>query len=204
METLKERLISKYEHPIFYFCVSFEGDTLYEWKPKNFFGNFLLELQLIQKETTTYDGYFYHILRGKYRISYIKNADFKFIISSDKEIPLQLSEAIIEQLEKKFKEMYDISIILSYSDINPNIFKEFDEIITEFTQNIDAFDLIREVLVECKVCGEQFKLIIKRGLIDSAVFFPIPVVCNHHGHAIICYIDAHGNCRGSNFVNFAG
>jgi len=203
MTSLEQSKNKLYENPALYFNISKSADTLYEWKPVKTLGTFLLDVEYI-KEDQSFEHYFFHLNKGEYRISYLKESGCTYIIGSKNESPVQLSEAIIEHLKKSFHDIYDIEVILSYSGVNPKAFNGFDAEVNDLMNNIEKYQLIREIRIPCRVCGETFKLTLKKNLVEESEVHPIPVVCNHKGHAVLCYIDRQFHCRSTSKVNFAG
>ena len=69
-------------------------------------------------------------------------------------------------------------------------------------QNID--DLIKKVDVFCRVCKKTLLLYVKKSTIEKETSFPVPLVFNHKGHAVVTYIDQNFVVRGVELVNITG
>ena len=89
-----------------------------------------------------------------------------------------------------------------YSKLNQvvNFSNEVDEIVSK----LNELDLIQKVDVYCTVCKKTLPLFIKKSIMKSATSFPVPIVYNHQGHAIVCYIDQNFIVRGVELVNITG
>ena len=82
------------------------------------------------------------------------------------------------------------------------MFKDFTSRVNEIIENLD--DLIKKVDVFCKVCKKTLPLYVKKSMIKSATSFPVPLVYNHKGHAIVTYVDQNFVVRGVELVNITG
>lgn len=180
--------------------ISNEGMTLFEWKPPQSFKSYILDVNIV-KENTTKDIYF-HLNKGNTKIVYIRKGNLLYTIGSDKDVQFQLLEALLEHIDKKFHEIWDIDVILSYGNVSSNVFKDFTNHVNEIIENLD--DLIKKVDVFCKVCKKTLPLYVKKSMIKSATSFPVPLVYNHKGHAIVTYVDQNFVVRGVELVNITG
>ncbi|TFF94192.1 MAG: hypothetical protein EU544_04790 [Promethearchaeota archaeon] len=182
--------------------ISTPESTLFEWKPPQSFKNYQLDLNHIRKNEIS--EVFFRIDRGTQKLVYIRKKDLIFTIAAQTAIQNQLLEAFLEYTIKRFNEMYDVGMILSFSHANPQLFSSFEEPLEEMFKNFKDQKLVKRVKVPCGVCHKNFDLIIKTKLIEESPSSPVPVVCLHEGHALLCYIDKQFKARASGKVNFAG
>ncbi|MFX0187932.1 MAG: hypothetical protein ACFE8A_09360 [Candidatus Hodarchaeota archaeon] len=180
--------------------ISNEGMTLFEWKSPQSFRSYILDLNIV-KENTTKDIYF-HLNKGNMKIVYIRKGNLLYTIGSNQETQFQLLEAILEDVDRKFHEIWDIDVILSYGNVSANVFKDFTSHVNEIIENLD--DLIEKVDVFCRVCKKTLPLYVKKSMIKSATSFPVPLVYQHKGHAIVTYVDQNFVVRGVELVNITG
>lgn len=178
--------------------ISNEVFTLFEWKPPSSLKSYLLDLNIVRENMTV--DIFFHLNRGTMKIAYIRKSNLLYVIGSDQDVQFQLLEAILEDVDEKFNEMYAVDVILSYGNVTEAAFKEFrcDEIIE------NAENLIKNVDVFCRVCKKTLPLNVKKSLIETASSFPVPIVYNHKGHAVVTYIDQNFIVRGVELVNITG
>ncbi len=182
--------------------ISTEELTLFEWKPPRSFRSFILDLRFIRENST--NDIFFHINKGNMKIVHIKKSKLIYTIGSDQDLQFQILEAILEYIAKKFNETYDIEVIFSYGDVNASIFKDFTGIIKEIIENLKNLDLVEKVDCFCRVCKKSLPLYIKKSIMKTATSFPVPIVYNHKGHAIICYVDQNFAVRGVELANITG
>jgi len=182
--------------------ISTEEYTLFEWKPPRSFRSFVLDLKIVKEYSM--DDIFFHLNKGNMRIAYIKKGNVIYSVGSDENVQFQRLEALLEVIEKKFNETYDIRVILSYGNVSENIFSGFKEEIEEILSNINSLDLGKQIRAFCRVCNKTLKVFIKKSMIDHADSYPVPIVYNHEGHAILCYIDKNYEVRGVELVNMTG
>ena len=188
---------------ISFFNISRGGVTLFEWKPPRSFKSFLLDLNIIKQNKT--DDIFFHIDKGNLKIAYIRKKNLIYSAGTEAlEVQFQVIEALIEHVIIEFNEIYDIDVILSYSDVTPTIFSPFKMNMIEILDNFNDFNLIQKVDVFCRVCDKTLPLFVKRSFIDKAESYPAPIVYKHKGHSIICYIDKNFIVRGVELVNITG
>ncbi|MFX1256826.1 MAG: hypothetical protein ACFFAN_03125 [Promethearchaeota archaeon] len=182
--------------------ISSEDLTLFEWKPPRSFKSYILDLNIIRKNKIS--EIFFHHDKGNMKIVHIRKDNLIYSIGANNEIQFQVLEAILEYIEKKFHKTYDINVILTYENTSASIFKPFKKNVDKVINNLKDLNLVKEVNVSCKVCKKILKLYIKKSIIKDAISFPIPVVYNHKGHAIVCYIDQNFIVRGVELVNITG
>ena len=180
--------------------ISKDEITLFEWKPPRSFKSYILDVNIV-KETTTQD-IFFHLNKGNMKIVYIRKGILLYTIGADQDVQFQFLEALLEHIDKKFHEIWDIEVILSYGNVSSNIFKDFTTHVNEIIENID--DLIQKVDVYCRVCKKTLPLYVKNSIIENAASFPVPLVFTHRGHALVTYIDQNFVVRGVELVNITG
>ena len=180
--------------------ISNEEITLFEWKPPESFKSYILDLNVVKENTTK--EIFFHLNKGNMKIAYIRKGNLLYTIGAEMDIQYQILEALLEHIDKKFHEIWDIDVILSYGSVSSNVFKDFTSRVNEIIENLD--DLIKKVDVFCKVCKKTLPLYVKKSMIKSATSFPVPLVYNHKGHAIVTYVDQNFVVRGVELVNITG
>ena len=193
-------MIKNIQNKLNFINISNEEMTLFEWKPAQSLKSYILDVNIV-KENTTKD-IFFHLNKGNMKIVYIRKGSLLYTIGSDQDTQFQLLEAILEHVDRKFHEIWDIDVILSYGNVSSNVFKNFNNQVNEIIEN--AEDLIKRVDVFCRVCKETLPLYVKKSMINNATSFPVPLVYNHRGHAIVSYIDQNFIVRGVELVNITG
>ena len=188
------------QNKLHFINISKEEMTLFEWKPPRSFKSYILDVNLV-KDNTTQD-IFFHLNKGNMKMVYIRKGILLYTIGSDQDVQFQLLEALLEQIDKKFHEIWDIEVILSYGNVSSNIFKDFTTHVNEIIEISD--DLIKKVDVYCRVCKKTLPLYVKNSIIENAASFPVPLVYNHKGHALVTYIDQNFVVRGVELVNITG
>ena len=98
--------------------ISTPESTLFEWKPPRSFKNYQLDMNHIRKNEIS--EVFFRLDRGTHKLVYIRKKDLIFTIAAQTAIQNQLLEAFLEYTIKRFNEMYDVGMILSFSHANPN------------------------------------------------------------------------------------
>ena len=176
--------------------------TLFEWKPPNSYRRFDLDLNIVKENAVS--DIFFHKDKGNMKIVYIQKHNLLYTVGASPQIQFQLLEALLEHVDLKFNETYDIEVILSYGNFSPNIFNGFKEIISDIIKNFGDLDLVKRILVECRVCKTVLPLFVKRSFIENAESYPVPIVYEHKGHAILCFIDKNYQHRGVELVNITG
>ena len=176
--------------------------TLFEWKPPNSYRRFDLDLNIVKENVMS--DIFFHRDKGNMKIVFIRKNNLLYTVGSSPQIQYQLLEALLEQVDMEFNEMYDIGVILSYGNSNSNIFNGFTEIIDNIIKNFGELDIVKRIHVECRVCKTVLPLFVKKSFIDNAESYPVPIVYMHKGHAILCFIDQNYQHRGVELVNITG
>ena len=176
--------------------------TLFEWKPPNSYRRFDLDLNIVKENVMS--DIFFHRDKGNMKIVFIQKNNLLYTVGSSPQIQYQLLEALLEQVDMEFNEMYDIGVILSYGNSNSNIFNGFTEIIDNIIKNFSELDIVKRIHVECRVCKTVLPLFVKKSFIDNAESYPVPIVYMHKGHAILCFIDQNYQHRGVELVNITG
>ena len=193
-------MIKNIQNKLNFINISKEEMTLYEWKPPQSFKSYILDINIVKENTTT--DIFFHLNKGNMKIVYIRKGSLLYTIGSDQEVQFQFLEALLEHIDKKFHEIWDIDVIFSYGNVSSNIFKDFTTQVNEIIENAD--DLIKKVDVFCRVCKKTLLLYVKKSTIEKATSFPVPLVYNHRGHAVVTYIDQNFVVRGAELVNITG
>ena len=182
--------------------ISSEDLILLEWKPPRSFKSFILDMNIIKENKVS--DIFFHINKGNLKIVHIRKHNLIYTVGSSKEIQFQILEALLEEIDKQFNEIYDINVILSYNNTTPAIFKPFKEKIDRIIEEFPALNLIKKVDVFCRVCKATLPLYIKKSIKDQETTFPVPVVFTHKGHSIVTYIDKDFVVRGVEVVHTTG
>ena len=193
-------MIKNIQNKINFINISKEEMTLYEWKPPQSFKSYILDINIVKENTTT--DIFFHLNKGNMKIVYIRKGSLLYTIGADQEVQFQFLEALLEHIDKKFHEIWDIDVIFSYGNVSSTIFKDFTTQVNEIIEN--AEDLIKKVDVFCRVCKKTLLLYVKKSIIEKATSFPVPLVYNHRGHAVVTYIDQNFVVRGVELVNITG
>ncbi len=182
--------------------ISNEDFTLFEWKPMNSFRRFDLDLNIIKQNPI--NDIFFHRDKGNMKIVYIRKHNLIYSSGASPEVQFQLLEALLEYVDLKFNETYDVDVILSYGNFTSSIFNGFKEIIENIIKNFGELDLVKRIHVECRVCNKVLPLFVKKSFITNADSYPVPIVYTHKGHAILCFIDQNFQHRGIELVNITG
>jgi hypothetical protein len=182
--------------------ISNDEFTIFEWKPPRSYKSFVLDLNILKKNPRS--NIFFHLHKGNMKIVYIRMADLIYSAGSNTEIQFQLLEALIEEISKRFNTRYDIKSYLSYGKFSSNLFDSFKPFVEDVIVNIKNLDLIKEIKVPCMVCDKILSLVVKRSSIENAESYPVPIVYDHLGHAILCFIDKNFDVRGVELVNITG
>jgi len=195
-------MVQNLKENISFINITSEESTLLDWKPARSFRSFILDLRMV-KENEVQD-IFFHIDKGNMKIVYIRKGALLLSIGATPEIQFQLLEAILEQVDNQFNEMYDIEVILSYGTISENTFNPFKAKIETLLDGFNELDVGKTVTTFCRVCKKNLPIFIKKSMIDEADSFPVPIVYHHEGHATLCYIDKNFEVRGVELVNTTG
>lgn len=182
--------------------ISTENEALFKWKPPQSLKSFILDMNIVRENQTK--DVFFHMDKGNRKIAYIRKKKLIFAIGSDNAVQFQILEAIIEQAITQFLDMYDVEIILSYGNVGPHLFKEFKDEMDKIVNNFQSLNLIKKIDIQCRVCGTILPLFIKRSFVDHADSYPVSIVYNHKGHAILCFIDKNYGVRGVELVAVTG
>ena len=182
--------------------ISNDEVTLFEWKPEKSFRRFDLDLNIVKENPVS--DIFFHKDKGNMKLVHIRKNSLIYTVGASIKVQFQLLEALLEHVSFKFHETYDIDVILSYSNFNPNIFNSFKETMEDIIKNFVDLDLVQRIQVECKVCKTVLPLFVKRSFIQNAESYPVPIVYVHEGHAILCFIDQNFQHRGVELVNITG
>jgi hypothetical protein len=162
----------------------------------------MLDLNIVKQNRIS--DIFFHLNKGNLKIVHIRKNNLIYTAGSTNEIQFQLLEALIEHISKEFNEIWDVKYVLSYDNFTPTIFNRFKGKVQEIVETFHTLNLIKVINVECMVCNKILPLIIKLSLIENAESYPVPIVFEHLGHSILCYIDRNFNVRGVELVNKTG
>ncbi len=179
--------------------ISSKNMSLFEWKPPSSFRSYILDVNLVKEYAT--DDIFFHIFKGNSKIVHIKKGDLIYTIGANNDIQFQLLEAILEYIDEKFNEMYDIKVILSFENVSSNIFTRFNIVIDSLLEHFKKLDLVKIINAYCRVCKKILPILVKKSFIDNAEDYPVPLVYSHKGHAILIFIDKNFDVRGVELVN---
>ena len=181
--------------------ISSDEHSLFDWKPK-LSKSYILDLNIVKENTAK--NIFFHINKGNMKIVHIRKDNLIYTIGAKEQVQFQILEALLEKVDERFHEIYDIKVIFSYGNISANIFNNFANEVDDIVENLKDLDLIQKVDVYCMVCKRTLSLFIKKSIMKTATSFPVPIVYNHKGHAIVCYIDQNFKVRGVELVNITG
>jgi len=182
--------------------ISNDKFTIFEWKPPNSYKSYMLDLNIVKQNRMS--NIFFHLNKGNLKIVHIRKGNLIYSAGSTNEIQFQLLEALIEYISKEFYEVWDVDYVLSYENFTPSIFHPFKKNVEDIVERFHKLDLIKVINVECMVCNKILPLIVKVSLIDNAESYPVPIVFDHVGHSILCYIDKNFSVRGVELVNKTG
>jgi hypothetical protein len=138
------------------------------------------------------------------KIVHIRLKNLIYTAGSNNEVQFQLLEALIERVSEVFNEIYDIESYIKYDNFSTTVLNPFKEEIDKIIDNFNALKRVVELKVPCMVCNGILPIIVKRSFIDNAESYPVPLVYNHKGHAILCFIDKNYDIRGVELVNITG
>ena len=182
--------------------ISTDQFTIFEWKPPRSYKSFILDLNIVKQNPIS--NIFFHIFKGNMKIVHIRLKDIIYTAGSNNEVQFQLLEALIERVSEVFNERYDIESYIKYDNFSTTILNPFKEEIDKIIENFNTLDTVVELKVPCMVCNGILPIIVKRSFIDNAESYPVPLVYNHKGHAILCFIDKNYDIRGVELVNITG
>lgn len=176
-------------------------EKIYQWSQsgKSITG-FTLDLlkaqDMIQKENI-----FYHLERPDRKLCGLLFKDRIYLIGSERETQSQLLEAVIEEIINKFAEFYKFKLD-SYEGAFVSEFRDFDGTISTILDHLK--DIVNVVMAYCDACGFSIHIIVKKSLFEKAEnSYPIPLVYNHKGHAILIYLDRQYHVRASEIVDLS-
>ncbi len=178
--------------------ISSEDLVLFEWKPLRSFKSYILDMNIIKENKVS--DIFFHINKGNLKIVHIRKHDLIYTIGANN-IQYQILEALLEEIDRQFNEMYDLDVLLSFSNTNPSMFKHFKIQIEQIMENFHSSNLVKKVDVLCRVCKATLPMYVKRSIMESETSFPVPLVYIHKGHAIVTYIDKDFVVRGVELVH---
>ena len=194
-------MIGMIKEKLHFINISSDELSLFDWKPK-VSKSYILDLNIVKENTAK--NIFFHINKGNMKIVHIRKDNLIYTIGAKEQVQFQILEALLEKVDERFHEIYDIKVIFSYGNISANIFNNFANEVDDIVENLKDLDLIQKVDVYCMVCKRTLSLFIKKSIMKTATSFPVPIVYNHKGHAIVCYIDQNFKVRGVELVNITG
>ena len=199
LERMAENLINK----INYINISDNDHTLFEWTKFRTPQSYVIDLNHIRKNEV--EDVYFHIEKSDMKIVYLRKENIIYTVSTQKILQYQILEAILDQIDSKFHETFDVSVIISYGSYSTTAFNHFKDIIeNEILNKFHTNGSLKDLLIYCKTCKKSFHLFIKRNEIDTQKAFPVPIVYSHEGHAIICFIDKNFVLRGTKEVRITG
>lgn len=182
--------------------ISTDQFTVFEWKPSGSYKSFILDLNIVKQNPVS--NIFFHIFRGNMKIVHIRLKNIIYTAGSNNEVQFQLLEALIERVAEVFNEIYDIDSYIMYDNFSTTVLNPFKEEIDNIIKTFNEIKTVVELKVPCMVCNEILPVIVKRSFVDNAESYPVPLVYNHKGHAILCFIDKNYDIRGVELVNITG
>ncbi len=100
--------------------------------------------------------------------------------------------------------MFDLSVILSFENVSPNVFNSFNTEIEKILNHLKDLDLVAIINARCRVCNKILPVYLKKSFIENSQDYPVPLVYSHEGHAILIFIDKDFKIRGTELVNLTG
>ena len=185
-----------------FFNISTDKFTIFEWKPLKSYKSYILDLNVIKKNPVS--NIFFHLFRGEMKIVHIRLKNLIYTVGSNNEVQFQLLEAFIEKVSDVFNGIYDIESYIKYDNFSISMFSSFKEEIDNIINDFNSLNLVMDLKVPCMVCNGILPVIVKRSFIENAESYPVPIVYNHKGHAILCFIDKYYDIRGVELVNVTG
>ena len=182
--------------------ISTDEFSIFEWKPPRSFRSFILDLNIVKKNRVS--NIFFHIFKGNMKIVHIRLKNLIYTAGSNNEVQFQLLEALIERISVVFNEIYDIESYIKYDNFSSTTFSPFKEEVDNIINNFNSLNSVRDIKVPCMVCNTILPVIVKRSFVENAESYPVPLVYNHKGHAILCFIDKNYDIRGVELVNVTG
>jgi len=182
--------------------ISTDKFSIFEWKPPRSFKSFILDLNIVKQNPVS--NIFFHIFKGNMKIVHIRLKNIIYTAGSNNEVQFQLLEALIERVSVVFNEIYDIESYIKYDNFSTTILSPFKEEVDKIINNFNSLNSVMDLKVPCMVCNTVLPVIVKRSFIENAESYPVPLVYNHKGHAILCFIDKNYDIRGVELVNVTG
>jgi len=182
--------------------ISTDKFSIFEWKPPRSFKSFILDLNIVKQNPVS--NIFFHIFKGNMKIVHIRLKNIIYTAGSNNEVQFQLLEALIERVSVVFNEIYDIESYIKYDNFSATILSPFKEEVDNIINNFNSLNSVMDLKVPCMVCNTVLPVIVKRSFIENAESYPVPLVYNHKGHAILCFIDKNYDIRGVELVNVTG
>lgn len=182
--------------------ISTDKFSIFEWKPPRSFKSFILDLNIVKQNPIS--NIFFHIFKGNMKIVHIRLKNIIYTAGSNNEVQFQLLEALIERVSVVFNEIYDIESYIKYDNFSTTILSPFKEEVDNIINNFNSLNSVMDLKVPCMVCNTVLPVIVKRSFIENAESYPVPLVYNHKGHAILCFIDKNYDIRGVELVNVTG
>jgi len=182
--------------------ISTDKFSIFEWKPPRSFKSFILDLNIVKQNPIS--NIFFHIFKGNMKIVHIRLKNIIYTAGSNNEVQFQLLEALIERVSVVFNEIYDIESYIKYDNFSTTILSPFKEEVDNIINQFNSLNSVMDLKVPCMVCNTVLPVIVKRSFIENAESFPVPLVYNHKGHAILCFIDKNYDIRGVELVNVTG
>jgi len=182
--------------------ISTDKFSIFEWKPPRSFKSFILDLNIVKQNPVS--NIFFHIFKGNMKIVHIRLKNIIYTAGSNNEVQFQLLEALIERVSVVFNEIYDIESYIKYDNFSATILSPFKEEVDNIINNFNSLNSVMDLKVPCMVCNTVLPVIVKRSFIENAESYPVPLVYNHKGHAILCFIDKNYAIRGVELVNVTG
>ena len=182
--------------------ISTDKFSIFEWKPPRSFKSFILDLNIVKQNPVS--NIFFHIFKGNMKIVHIRLKNIIYTAGSNNEVQFQLLEALIERVSVVFNEIYDIESYIKYDNFSATILSPFKDEVDNIINNFNSLNSVMDLKVPCMVCNTVLPVIVKRSFIENAESYPVPLVYNHKGHAILCFIDKNYDIRGVELVNVTG
>lgn len=182
--------------------ISTDKFSIFEWKPPRSFKSFILDLNIVKQNPIS--NIFFHIFKGNMKIVHIRLKNIIYTAGSNNEVQFQLLEALIERVSVVFNEIYNIESYIKYDNFSTTILSPFKEEVDKIINNFNSLNSVMDLKVPCMVCNTVLPVIVKRSFIENAESYPVPLVYNHKGHAILCFIDKNYDIRGVELVNVTG
>ncbi|MBD3196734.1 MAG: hypothetical protein GF317_16880 [Candidatus Lokiarchaeota archaeon] len=202
MDAFMKPDLSNLKEKLNFINISSDYMSIFEWKPPRSFKSYVLDLNIVKEHAT--NDIFFHIHKGNSKIVHIRKNNLIYTAGAGNGVQFQLLEAILEKIDEKFNETYEVDVILSFENASSNIFKNFASTVEDLLQNIDKLDLIKPINAYCRVCKKVLPIYVKKSFIENAEDFPVPLVYTHAGHAILVFIDRNFDVRGVELVNVSG